>query len=173
MCPFVSLAQKAIEEYLRFGRVIEPVEELPPEMQKRAGVFVTLKKYGRLRGCIGTFLPSKENIYREIVKNAIASATEDKRFHPVQADELREVTYSVDILSEPEKVSDISSLDPKIYGVMVVKGDKRGLILPDIEGVSTFQEQLKIAETKAGIKPGDKNIEIFRFTVNRYRQREN
>lgn len=169
MHSFVELAKKAIEEYVKNGNVLECPKEIPPEMQKRAGVFVSLKKHGELRGCIGTFLPCEENIYKEIVRNAIAAATEDPRFYPVQEDELNDITYSVDVLSEPEKVKDISELDPKRYGIIVAKGHRKGLLLPDLDGVDTVEEQLTITKMKAGIDPSDKEVEIFKFTVERYK----
>jgi AmmeMemoRadiSam system protein A len=167
MHPFVNLAKKAIEEYVRDRKVITPPEDLPPEMRQRAGVFVSLKKNKQLRGCIGTIMPATENIAEEIIKNAIAAATEDPRFYPVQPEELDEIEYSVDVLSEPEKVESLSELDPKKYGVIVVKGHRKGLLLPDLEGVDTVEEQLRIAKMKAGILP-DEDCEIYRFTVKRY-----
>ncbi len=169
MHPYAELARKAVEEYVKNRNVLSCPKELPSEMQKRAGVFVSLKKHGELRGCIGTFLPCEENIYKEIVRNAIAAATEDPRFYPVQEDELNDITYSVDVLSEPEKISDISELDPKRYGIIVTKGYKKGLLLPDLEGVNTVEEQLMITKMKAGISPSDKDVEILRFTVERYK----
>lgn len=168
MHPYAELARKAIEEYVKNGNVLTP-KELPPEMQKKAGVFVCLKKHGELKGCIGTFLPCEENIYKEIVRNAIAAATADPRFTPVHERELDEITYSVDVLSEPEKIKDLSELNPRIYGVIVVKGYKRGLLLPDLKGINTVAEQLEIAKMKAGIAPADKDVEIFRFSVERYK----
>ncbi len=168
MHPFVELAKRAIETYVREGRVISPPEPLPEKMKSRAGVFVSLKKHGQLRGCIGTFLPTTENLAIEIIKNAISAATQDPRFHPVQEDELEEITYSVDVLSEPEKVHDISELDPKKYGVIVTKGVLKGLLLPDLEGVDTVEEQLRIAKLKAGIPSYDQDVEIYRFSVQRY-----
>jgi AmmeMemoRadiSam system protein A len=138
-------------------------------MQKRAGVFVSLKKHGKLRGCIGTFLPCEDNIYQEIVRNAVAAATEDTRFYPVQEDELKDITYSVDVLSEPEKIKETSELDPRKYGIIVAKDYRKGLLLPDLEGVDTVDEQLRITKMKAGIDPDDKDVEIFRFTVERFK----
>ncbi len=168
MHPLVRLARKAIEEYVKNRRVIQPPEELTPEMKQQAGVFVSLKKHGQLRGCIGTFLPTTENVAKEIIKNAIAAATQDPRFQPVTEDELDEIDYSVDILSQPEKVNDLSELDPKRYGVIVSKGFQKGLLLPDLEGVNTVEEQLRIAKLKAGIHPDDPDVDIYRFEVKRY-----
>jgi AmmeMemoRadiSam system protein A len=169
MHPYVELAKKAVEEYLKQGKKISTPKELPPDMQKKAGVFVSLKKHGELRGCIGTYLPCEENIYKEIVRNAIASATEDPRFYPVQEDELKDITYSVDVLSEPEKIKETSELDPKKYGIIVAKDYRKGILLPDLEGIDTVDEQLRITKMKAGIDPDDKDVEIFRFTVERFK----
>jgi len=166
--PHAKLARLAIEEYIRRGRVIDIPSDIPSELlEKRAGVFVTLHKHGNLRGCIGTFIPTQENIAQEIIRNAIASATEDPRFPPVREEELDEIEISVDVLSEPEEVEDISTLDPKKYGIIVESGFKRGLLLPDIEGVDTVEAQIEIAKRKAGIYPGEP-IKLYRFTVTRY-----
>jgi AmmeMemoRadiSam system protein A len=167
MHPLVALAKRAVEEYVKDRRVITPPEDLSPEMKQRAGVFVSLKKNKQLRGCIGTIVPTTRNVAEEIIKNAIAAATEDPRFYPVQPEELDEIEYSVDVLSEPEKVNDLSELDPKKYGVIVIKDLRKGLLLPNLEGVDTVEEQLRIAKMKAGISP-DEDCEIYRFTVKRY-----
>ncbi len=169
MNPFVELAKKTVEEYIRKGTISSPPSKIPEEMNKKAGVFVSIKKRGQLRGCIGTFLPTTENIYEEIVRNAIAAATQDPRFSPIQEEELPDLEFSVDILSPPEPVRDLTELDPKKYGVIVMKGWQRGLLLPDIEGVNTVDEQLKIAKLKAGISPFDSDVEIYKFKVERYK----
>ncbi len=170
MHPLVRLAKRAIEEYVKHGRVIEPPppEEMTPEMKQEAGVFVSIKKNGQLRGCMGTFLPLCRNVAEEVIRNAITAATEDPRFPPITEDELDELEISVDVLSPPEPVSDLSQLDPKKYGVIVESGWRRGLLLPDLEGVDTVQQQLAIAMAKAGISPGEP-VKIYRFTVNRYK----
>jgi AmmeMemoRadiSam system protein A len=169
MHPLVELAKRTVEAYVREKRIISPPENLTEEMRGRAGVFVSLKKGGQLRGCIGTFLPTTNNVAEEVIKNAISAATQDPRFYPVQEEELDEITYSVDVLSEPEKVKDISQLDAKKYGVIVTKGPLKGLLLPDLEGVDTVEEQLRIAKLKAGIEPDDEGCEIYRFSVKRYK----
>jgi AmmeMemoRadiSam system protein A len=167
MHPLVELAKKTVETYVREGNRIKPPDPLPPEMSEKAGVFVCLKKHGQLRGCIGTFLPTCESTGEETVRNAISAATQDYRFSPVKEDELGELVYSVDVLSRPEKVKDISELNPKKYGVIVVSGQRRGLLLPDLEGVNTVEEQIRITRMKAGILPHEQ-IAIYRFEVNRY-----
>ena len=164
----VELAKQTIEEYVRTGKTISPPRDLSPELAARAGVFVSLKKMGNLRGCIGTFEPMAATVAEEVVKNAIAAATQDPRFHAVEKDELAELEYSVDVLSAPEKITNIKDLDPKEYGIIVVQGMRQGLLLPDLAGVDTVEEQLRITKIKAGIWT-DENLEIFRFAVTRYR----
>ncbi|HIE47810.1 TPA: AmmeMemoRadiSam system protein A [Candidatus Bipolaricaulota bacterium] len=167
MDPYVALAHRAIEEYVRRGRVIEPPPDLPPELlSRRTGAFVSLKKQGELRGCIGTFLPTEPTLAREIIKNAIHSATQDPRFPPVRPEELPQLSVSVDVLSTPEPAS-VEELDPKRYGVIVEAGWRRGLLLPDLPGVDTVEEQLRIAKLKAGIAP-DEPCQLYRFTVERH-----
>jgi AmmeMemoRadiSam system protein A len=168
MHPLVELAKQSVETYAREGKIIKPPEPLQPEIAEKAGVFVSLKKHGRLRGCIGTYMPSCESIEIETVINAIAAATKDPRFPPVEENELNDLTYSVDVLSPPWKVKDISELDPKKYGVIVVSGHRKGLLLPDLEGVDTVEEQLRITRFKAGILPHEE-VEIYRFEVKRYK----
>jgi AmmeMemoRadiSam system protein A len=165
---YVRLARETIENYIKYGNIISPPKDLPEEIiNQQAGAFVSLKKYGNLRGCIGTFLPTEENIAAEIIRNAISAATGDPRFLPVTISELNDLTISVDILSPPEEVEDISQLNPKKYGVIVSSGFKKGLLLPDLEGVDTVEEQIDITKRKAGIYPGEK-VKLYRFEVKRY-----
>ena len=168
--PLVRLARRTIEEYVRRGKIIPPPppQEMTPEMRRRAGVFVSLKKHGQLRGCIGTFLPTTENVATEVIHNAIAAATEDPRFPPVQPHELEDLEISVDVLSEPEPVESLDGLDPREYGVIVESGWRRGLLLPDLDGVDTVEHQLSIAMAKAGISP-DEPVKVYRFRVQRYK----
>lgn len=165
--PLVKLAKEAVENYVRYGKVLKP-QELSDEMRGRAGVFVSIKKHGELRGCIGTFMPTKESIAEEVVANAISSATRDPRFMPVEARELDELEYSVDVLTEPEPVDSVSQLDPRKYGVIVERGFRRGLLLPDLEGVDSVEQQIKICREKAGIAE-DEPVKLYRFQVKRYR----
>ena len=169
--PYVRWAIEVIENYILNGIKIEPRPDLPKELfERRAGAFVTLHKLdGSLRGCIGTYLPTQPNLALEIRENAIAAATRDPRFEPVRPEELDEIEVSVDILSEPVPVRSIDELDPKKYGIIVVSDKRRGLLLPDIEGVDTVEEQIRIASLKAGIMyPYEKPEAIFKFTVERY-----
>ncbi|MGB9750039.1 MAG: AmmeMemoRadiSam system protein A [Caldisericia bacterium] len=168
MHKLVKLAKDSVELYVKERKIFKPdLEEYKEYINIRKGVFVTLHKENNLRGCIGTYSPVRDNIIEEIIMNAISSSTEDPRFPPVSVKELPFIEYSVDILENPEKVKDIDELNPKEYGVIVAKGFRRGLLLPDIEGVDTVEEQLRIAKLKAGINPLDNNIEIYKFKVTR------
>lgn len=167
MHPLVRLAKDAIELYVRTGAVLPVPDSLSPEMQGRAGVFVSLKVRGMLRGCIGTFQPCEPTVAQEIVRNAISAATCDPRFQPVRTPELPDLEYSVDVLTEPEQISDTKDLDPKRYGVIVQCGRRRGLLLPDLEGVDTAEQQIGISMQKAGI-PAGSEVTLFRFEVKRY-----
>ena len=164
----VKLAKKTIETYINEGRTIARPDPLPPIFEQQAGVFVSLHKFGQLRGCIGTFEPSHDNIAEEIISNAISSATRDPRFSPVTADELKHLDYNVDVLTAPEAIEDIKELDPRKYGVIVEKDHRKGLLLPDLEGVDTAEQQIDICRRKAGIMPHEK-VQLYRFEVKRYK----
>ncbi|MCX7773949.1 MAG: AmmeMemoRadiSam system protein A [Clostridia bacterium] len=166
--PYVALARLTLETFVKKGRVIEIPDYLPEELlSRKAGVFVSLKKQGLLRGCIGTISPVTESIAEEIIQNAISSGTRDPRFNPVKAHELGDLVYSVDVLGEPEPIKDISELDVVRYGVIVSSGYKRGLLLPNLEGVDTPQQQVEIALSKADIRPNE-SYSMERFEVVRH-----
>ena len=165
--PVVKLARKTVESYIRDGKVPQ-LRKPTPEMKEQAGVFVSIHKHGELRGCIGTFEPAKDNVAEEIITNAISSATRDPRFPPVAMSELDDLEYSVDILTKPEPVENESQLDPKEYGVIVESGFRRGLLLPDLEGVDSVEEQIDICQRKAGISPGE-SVNLYRFQVRRFK----
>ena len=161
------LARQAVEAFIHRGQVMEP-GELTEGLKDRAGVFICLKKEGLLRGCIGTFEPRRENIAAEIISNAISSATGDPRFPPVTPEELNDLSYSVDVLTAPEEVQSEAELDARKYGVIVQAGHRRGLLLPDLEGVDTPQQQIAICRQKAGIMPNEP-VRLYRFEVKRYK----
>lgn len=165
---YVKLARKSIEEYIRNKKYIEVPEDLPGEMLKeKRGVFVSLKKNGDLRGCIGTTAPTTNNVAEEIVKNAVEAAVGDPRFAPVEEKELDKIIYSVDVLM-PAEDTKREDLDPKKYGVIVNSGYKGALLLPDLEGIDTVEEQLDVVLRKAGINSGEQ-YSLQRFEVLRYR----
>ena len=166
--PIVKLAKETVESCVREGKMPRPPKELIPEMKERTGVFVSIHKHGELRGCIGTFEPTKASVAEEIISNAISSATRDPRFLPVTDSELDDLEYSVDVLTKPEPVQGVSQLDPKKYGVIVESGFRRGLLLPDLEGVGSVEEQIRICRLKAGIREHEP-IKLYRFQVRRFK----
>ena len=166
--PFVRLARETVE-LCATGRKIPDIPDWATEemLRRRAGVFVSIHKDGKLRGCIGTFLPVRENIAREIISNAVSASTRDPRFDPIRPEELKWLEINVDVLSAPEPVSGKDDLDVKKYGVIVSSGSRRGLLLPDLAGVDTVDEQVDIAMRKGGISPKDP-ITLQRFEVVRH-----
>lgn len=162
-----KLARDTVERYVREGVTPQP-EELTAEMKGRAGVFVSLHKRGELRGCIGTFEPTRANVAEEIIANAVSSASRDPRFPPVAPSELDDLEYSVDILTQPQAVEDQGRLDARRYGVIVESGFRRGLLLPDLEGVDSVERQIEICRLKAGISPHEP-VKLYRFEVKRYK----
>ncbi|MBI5465078.1 AmmeMemoRadiSam system protein A [Candidatus Gottesmanbacteria bacterium] len=184
---YVNLAKNTVEEFVRRGKIISPPDNLPTEItQRKAGTFVSIHKklphpsppeifdgleppspVEELRGCIGTYLPTQKNIGKEIVRNAIDAATCDPRFPPISKEELPHLIYSVDILSEPEPTTK-ENLDPKKYGVIIQARDgRRGLLLPDLPGVDTVDQQISICRQKAWIAE-DEPVTFYRFTVERH-----
>lgn len=165
---YVGLARKTIEEYILTSRKGRIHEELPEEMRRqRAGVFVSIKKEGRLRGCIGTIQPVQASIAEEIIENAVSAAVRDPRFSPIEPDELDKLSISVDVLGDTEEIDSPDKLDVKRFGVVVTKGYKRGLLLPNLEGVDTVEEQIAIAKQKAGIGEREQ-VRLERFEVVRH-----
>jgi AmmeMemoRadiSam system protein A len=165
--PLVRLARDAVEAFVRDRRVLEPPSLSLEGLPDRAACFVSLKTTdGALRGCIGSVQPQKPDLPREVVRNAIDAATIDPRFSPVSDDELASLVYSVDVLSDPEPIHGVGDLDPRRYGVVVQSEHRRGLLLPDIEGVETAEEQVAIARSKALIGP-DEPLTLWRFEVKR------
>lgn len=164
----VRLARYALESFVRTRRLPPAPEWLAPALRgRRAGAFVCLKREGSLRGCIGTIEPVCASLAEEIMENAVSAGLRDPRFPPVSAEELPLLSYSVDVLEPPEPVGSPEELDPRRYGVVVRSGPRKGLLLPDLEGVDSVEEQLDIARGKAGILPGEE-YSIERFRVVRY-----
>lgn len=167
--PWVKLARRSLETYVKTGqRLTSLPEDLPAEMTtQQAGAFVSLHKNGQLRGCIGTIAPTCDNLAWEIVQNAVSACSRDPRFSPVRPDELDDLEYSVDVLGAPEPVDSPAALDPKTYGVIVSCGGRRGLLLPDLDGVDSVEAQLSIALQKGGIRENEP-YKIERFKVVRH-----
>ena len=166
---YVRLARKSLESYILYGQMIPRPDDLPEEMlHLRAGVFVSLHKHGKLRGCIGTIEPTAPDVAQEIIRNAISASTRDPRFDPVTKEELKYLRINVDVLGRPEKIASVSELDVKRYGVIVSCGSRRGLLLPDLDGVDTPEQQVSIAMQKGGIREKDpytlERFEVIRHT---------
>ena len=163
--PFVRLARQTVENHLLAQGI--SAELKIEEGKEQAGAFVSIKKHGQLRGCIGTIFPTQPSFAEEIKHNAIAAAFQDPRFDPVQAWELPDLVYSVDLIKTPEPIAGPEALDPQKYGVIVRERGKIGLLLPMLEGIETVEEQVRIAKRKAGIDL-DAKVELERFEVIRY-----
>lgn len=174
MSAYVKLAKETVKTYLKTGEILEIPSNLPKKMlRERAGIFVSIhQKTGELRGCIGTFLPTMPSVAQEIIRNALSAAFDDPRFPPVTENELKNLVFKVDILSQPKKLdAKRCPLDPKKYGLIVSTFDgRRGLLLPDIPGVETAEQQIEICRQKAGIEPEEK-IELQTFTVERHKEK--
>lgn len=166
------LARQSLEHYLRHGKLLEPPEPLPPELARPCGAFVSIKSLdGELRGCIGTVEPTRRRAAEEIIANAVSAGLSDPRFPPVSSEELEHLKFSVDLLTPLERVRDFRELDPRRYGVLVRRGGRSGLLLPDLEGIDTVEQQISIARRKAGLGP-EEPVDIYRFQVIRYHERE-
>ncbi len=174
--PYVQVAREAICQYVTTGKEIDPernlteiVEKnwLKENLKKQAGTFVSLHLNGNLRGSIGTIMPAYQNLIDEIIQNAIAAATKDPRFPAIQPEELSDLSVKVDVLGEMEAVESTDDLDPEKYGVMVESSYKRGVLLPDLDGIDTVVKQLEIAKQKAGIRQ-DEDMTVYRFQVRRF-----
>ena len=167
--PYVKLARASVEHYILHHKKMPLPQDLPSELtRRRAGAFVSIHEHGRLRGCIGTIAPVQDSLAQEIIDNAVSASTRDPRFDPIRADELAWLEISVDVLGDPEPISSPKELDVKRYGVIVTKGRKRGLLLPDLDGVDTVEQQISIAKSKAGIAEWDRNVQLQRFEVVRH-----
>jgi AmmeMemoRadiSam system protein A len=170
--PLVQLARKTINAYVTEGKRIPPPSELPKEMQKPAGAFVTIRRQGKLRGCIGTIEPVCANVAEEVIRNAILAATEDHRFAPISRSELPGLEIKVDVLSEPEPVNSEAGLDPKRYGLIIQSRShplRRGLLLPNLDGIDSVEQQVHWTRVhKAGITDPDEAVQMYRFEVTRY-----
>jgi len=169
---YAQHALNVVTSYVKTGDVsaLKKKKNIPEELQIRRACFVTLHNLdGSLRGCIGTLEPQYENLWLEIISNGVAACSRDSRFPPVAPEELDNIEVSVDVLSIPEKLEDLSILDPKKYGVIVTDGFRRGVLLPDIDGIDTVEQQINIAKRKAGL--GNKlndDLQFYLFTATRY-----
>ena len=166
--PCVQLARASLESYILSRKIIDVPQDLPEDLTaRRAGAFVSIHEHGQLRGCIGTISPARSNLAEEIIFNAISASTRDPRFPPIRKEELPFLEINVDVLGEPEDIESEDDLDVKRYGVIVTNGLRRGLLLPDLDGVDTVRQQIAIAKQKAGIASFEK-VSLQRFEVVRH-----
>ena len=169
---YTEIALKSIKEFLETGKTTGVEKEtIPAELFAKKACFVSLHiaKNDDLRGCIGTIEPVRENLFYEIIRNAVSSATRDSRFNSLNIDELDSIKLSVDVLSVPEKTTDLSNHNPKTHGLIISDGNyRRGVLLPNLEGINTAEEQINIVLRKAGISKKEPNLEYYTFTVERF-----
>ena len=166
--PYISLAQESVHHYLNYYEKLPCPTPLTRDLQSPAGAFVSIKKLKQLRGCIGTLEPSEPNLAMEIIENALKAALHDPRFSPINTDELKDLSYSIDVIGPLEKVSSVDELDPRTYGLVVRCKDRQGVLLPDLEGVDSAEEQIQICLSKGRIDENEP-VKIYRFKVDRYR----
>ena len=165
---YIKLARQTIEEYIRTGNTPKLTNNIDNELlNNKSGVFVSIHKFGSLRGCIGTILPIHNCIAEEIIQNAISASSKDDRFPPITKEELDYLDIKVDVIKEPELILSKEELDVKKYGVIVSSGYKRGLLLPDLDGVDTIDQQISIAMKKGNIT-NNETITLERFEVIRH-----
>ncbi len=166
--PYINLAFEAVRHYLEQESHLPCPEDLTGDLKEKAGTFVSIKKGKELRGCIGTLTPNQPSLAQEIIHNAVSAATGDPRFSAVSEKELNDLTFSIDVLTPPEKIADPSELDCKRYGVVVKCGERQGVLLPDLEAIDTVERQIEVCLKKGGIGNNEK-YELFRFEVKRYK----
>ncbi len=170
MNAYVKLAKDTVEAYVKTGKI----PPLPKNISKKfltekAGVFVSIYNGEDLRGCVGTYLPTEPNVAEEIIGNAVAAATSDYRFRPITKKELDDLSYSVYILEEPREIKNLDGLDPKEYGILIKsETGKSGLLLPDLPGIKTVEDQLAAVCHKCGVRLGSEKIIISRFKAKKY-----
>ena len=163
----LALARASLEHFVKRHEYLPVPKDLPEELKGRHGAFVSIKVDGALRGCIGTFLPTRDNLAQEIIYNAVSAGMNDPRFSQVTEEELPELVYDVDVLTAPEPIDSPDKLDVRRYGVIVQAGSRRGLLLPDLDGVDTVEQQISIARRKGGIGEKEK-VQLYRFEVERH-----
>jgi AmmeMemoRadiSam system protein A len=170
MNAYTKLAKDTVETYLKTGKTIPLPDNLPKEfLTSRAGVFVSIYNGENLRGCIGTYLPTAPNLAEEIIQNAISAATEDYRFNPITKEELPELSYSIYVLDEPQEIKNLDELNPPKYGILVRSETGRsGLLLPNLPGINTKEEQLSAVCHKAGINLSKEKVTIFKFNATKH-----
>ena len=168
MHPFVKLAIRSVEHFIETGKPLSYPNPLPKDLNQNAGTFVSIKKKGELRGCIGTMVPKYKNLAEEIIQNAVRAANQDPRFDPVEKRELPELKFTIDILTPLEKIENLKGHDIKNFGLLLRGKGKQGLLLPNLDIIKSADHQLKVCLKKGGFKENDP-YELFRFEVKRFK----
>ena len=160
----LQTARQAIQQYLDGDSLNVPAME--DALNQSRGVFVTLWEGQRkLRGCMGRTEGITPSLTQEVAECAILAATRDPRFQPLtQATQLQELSIELSLLMPLEPIVNESALDPQRYGVVVSAGKRRGLLLPNVDGIDTVREQLHVACQKGKIDP-DEPYALSRFEV--------
>lgn len=148
----LKLARDTITEYVGRGRVPE-FETSSPDLLKRQGAFVTIKRQGMLRGCIGRFSPVSEPLYKIVQKMAIAAATQDTRFRPMSRSETSDMTLEISVLSDLKEIDDIDEIQVGVHGLEIAKGPYRGVLLPQVATEHGWDRKTFLEQTcrKAGL----------------------
>jgi AmmeMemoRadiSam system protein A len=166
--PLVKLAIQSAKYFIETRKALPCPDPLPDNLKQNAGSFVTIKNQDSLRGCLGTLTPKYKNLAEEIIRNAIRAANEDPRFEPVEKKELPSLTFSVDVLTLPEKINGLTGHNVKQFGLIVRGAEKQGVLLPDLDNIKSANQQLKVCLKKGGFKDSD-TYELFRFEVKRFK----
>jgi AmmeMemoRadiSam system protein A len=164
----LKIARSSIEYYLKTGKPVE-LSSKDKEMLVPAAVFVTLTENKRLRGCIGTTI-AQLPLYQAVSQLAVAAAVDDTRFSPVGAGELKDIHIEISVLSPLEKIKSADEIKPNYNGVVVKKGFRSGLFLPQVWEQLPDKENFmdELCYEKAGLDPKawkDKDTQLFTFTV--------
>ena len=168
MHPLVKLAFRSVEHFIETSKHLPCPDPLPKDLKQNAGTFVSIKKDGKLRGCIGTIMPKYKNLAEEIIQNAVQAANEDPRFDPINKSELSQLTFSVDVLTPLEKIENLKEHDTKRFGLVIKGKGKQGLLLPDLDIIKSADQQFTVCLKKGGFKEND-TYELFRFEVKRFK----
>ena len=168
MHPLVKLAICSAQHFIETGKPLACPDPLPESLKQNAGVFVSIKKQGSLRGCIGTITPKYKNLAEEVIQNALRAASQDPRFEPIQQEELPSLTFSVDVLTPLEKIKNLKGHNIKQLGLLARGEGKQGVLLPDLENIKSAEQQLKVCLKKGGFSQCDQ-YELYRFKVKRFK----
>lgn len=162
----LNIARQTLESYLN-NRKIPDFKITSENLRKRYGVFVTLEKFGELRGCIG-YIEGIKPLYEGVIDNALNAALRDPRFPPVSLKELKDIKIEITILSPLKKINDINEIVVGKHGIFIKKWFYQGLLLPQVATENNWDRETFLRHTclKAGLNPDsykDKDTEIYIF----------